>query len=199
MRRLQRTLTASPTAALHAALLVALPGDAPPGARMRFDDVASATAFLRRYLGDALSVRAMRAALEDAMPGAVVGALDDADVVARLATAIARGRVAIVRGPEPRLGPVDAGAEDGAPAESEPPPPARELYWIAFRLVDWDGSPVAGERFRAVLSDGRVETGRLDGDGYVAWHDVAAPGRCTISFPEIDATWDAPAARAEAS
>lgn len=70
--------------------------------------------------------------------------------------------------------------DDGAPSES----PAT-LEWIEIHLLGEDDVPIAGERYRVVLPDGRVIEGRLGPDG-LARIDGIPGGRCTVSFPRMD-------------
>ena len=59
-----------------------------------------------------------------------------------------------------------------------------EKNWIEIKLVDENNQPIAGEKYRITLPDGRVEEGNLDGNG-VARFDSIDPGNCKIAFPEL--------------
>jgi len=51
-------------------------------------------------------------------------------------------------------------------------------------LVDEDGEPASGERYRVTTSDDRVLEGRLDSRG-MARIDGIARGTCQVSFPDL--------------
>lgn len=55
--------------------------------------------------------------------------------------------------------------------------------WIEFRVVDDEGSPAAGERYRVRLPDGSVAEGRLGRDGLLRL-DGIDPGECEVTFPD---------------
>ncbi|RMF79499.1 MAG: type VI secretion system tip protein VgrG [Planctomycetota bacterium] len=57
--------------------------------------------------------------------------------------------------------------------------------WIRIKLVDEEGNPVPGERYRVTCPDGTVKEGSLDANGraYISGID---PGNCDITFPELD-------------
>lgn len=57
--------------------------------------------------------------------------------------------------------------------------------WIEVKLVDREGKPVAGEKYRITLPDGSVDEGTLGGDGSVRI-DGIDPGTCKIAFPDVD-------------
>ena len=57
--------------------------------------------------------------------------------------------------------------------------------WIEIRLVDQDGKPVGGQKYRVTLPDGRKVSGVLDKYG-AARINGFAPGECTVCFPDID-------------
>ena len=63
--------------------------------------------------------------------------------------------------------------------------PRKPKTWVAIRLMDQDGQPIAGEAYKLVLPDGTVEEGCLDetGEAFVNGID---PGECQISFPKLD-------------
>lgn len=61
----------------------------------------------------------------------------------------------------------------------------RQLTWVDIRLVDAEGKPVAGAKYRIELPDGRVLEGTLDENG-LAGVDGIDPGECTLTFPELE-------------
>ncbi len=63
---------------------------------------------------------------------------------------------------------------------------ARKTSWIEIELVDEQGDPVPGQRYRVTLPDGEtVSEGTLDERG-LARLDGIEPGSCKITFPDLD-------------
>jgi hypothetical protein len=60
-----------------------------------------------------------------------------------------------------------------------------ELSWVAFELVDEDGTPIGDVRYRVVLPNGEVREGTLDAQGQAIIQDIAE-GTCKIFFPDLD-------------
>ena len=58
--------------------------------------------------------------------------------------------------------------------------------WIAIKLEDKEGNPVAGAAYRIALPDGKtVAEGTLDDKGH-ARVDGIDPGSCKVTFPNLD-------------
>ncbi len=58
--------------------------------------------------------------------------------------------------------------------------------WIEIHLVDDEGDPVAGERYRVTLPDGStVAEGTTDEKGFAKVTNID-PGTCKVTFPNID-------------
>ena len=67
---------------------------------------------------------------------------------------------------------------------------ARKTSWIEIELVDDDGQPVPGERYRIELSDGSTAEGTLDEKGQARVEGIE-PGSCKVTFPDLDQdTWE---------
>ena len=64
--------------------------------------------------------------------------------------------------------------------------------WVEIDLVDDDGKPIPGEKYRITLPDGStVAEGTLDEKGYARVAGID-PGSCKITFPDLDKdSWDA--------
>lgn len=80
-------------------------------------------------------------------------------------------------------------ADGTQPVPGEPPrpnTPAKRTTWIEIELVNPQGKPVAGERFRIEVPDGTFQEGKLDTQGR-ARIDGIDPGECQVTFPDIDA------------
>jgi hypothetical protein len=109
-----------------------------------------------------------------------------AELLARVAAAIERGDLRVVRAPLPV--PVfrkAATEEDERPAERAAP--VEEKTWIAIRLVDDQSppKPVAFRRYRIELPDGTTREGMLDGEGMARLTGID-PGACKVTFPGLD-------------
>ena len=59
------------------------------------------------------------------------------------------------------------------------------LTWIAIVLVDTEGNPLGGKRYRIQTPDEQVREGILDTSGN-AREEGIEPGTCEVSFPELD-------------
>ncbi|HEY8561052.1 MAG TPA: phage baseplate assembly protein V, partial [Pyrinomonadaceae bacterium] len=58
--------------------------------------------------------------------------------------------------------------------------------WIEIELVDEQGNPIAGERYRVTLPDGRtLAEGTTDEKGFARVSNID-PGNCKITFPRLD-------------
>lgn len=101
--------------------------------------------------------------------------------------ALARGATSAVPGG-------DGAAAAEAPAEASAPPPADEATdtaWIEVVLVGEDDAPIAGERYRLELPDGRTIEGRTNADGRIRAEGIPA-GECALTFLDLDETaWEA--------
>lgn len=73
---------------------------------------------------------------------------------------------------------------DQGPAPQVAPCP-KTLTWVEFQLVDMEGNPVSGIRYRVRLPDGAVKEGTLDRSGKVRF-DGITPGTATINYFELD-------------
>lgn len=84
----------------------------------------------------------------------------------------------------------EADASTSRCARDEPAVSTQPLEWIEIRLVGDGDVPVAGERYRVTLPDGRVVEGRLGPDGIARIAGIPG-GRCTVGFPRMDeSAWD---------
>ncbi|QSQ28420.1 carboxypeptidase regulatory-like domain-containing protein [Pyxidicoccus parkwayensis] len=67
------------------------------------------------------------------------------------------------------------------PAEAPIPEPT----WLAIELKDSEGKPVPHARYVVTLPDGSSREGTLNKNGH-ARVDGVNPGKCHVSFPELD-------------
>jgi hypothetical protein len=73
-------------------------------------------------------------------------------------------------------------------------PVTRPKTWIEIKLVDDEGRPVPGVRYRIELPDGDFQEGTLDGAGHARVEDIE-PGTCRVTFPDLDReSWEPVAA-----
>jgi type VI secretion system secreted protein VgrG len=78
--------------------------------------------------------------------------------------------------------------DDVQDAESdslENPPDEPAKHWIAIKLTDADGVPVAGEKYQVTLPDGSVSAGTLDANGKARIDGISKAGECQITFPGL--------------
>lgn len=103
--------------------------------------------------------------------------------------AIDMERVLVEAIPEIRIRP-SAPKSKPKPSETEgsggPQPASEEAAdWIAFRLVDQRGRPVADRRYEMLRPDGEVDSGVTGGSGWVRLKPIPS-GTCELTFPEIE-------------
>ncbi len=75
-----------------------------------------------------------------------------------------------------------------APSHKEPTDEEEKekKSWIEIELVDEEGNPVPGERYKVILPDGQtVAEGTLDEKGFARISGID-PGTCKITFPNLD-------------
>jgi type VI secretion system secreted protein VgrG len=63
----------------------------------------------------------------------------------------------------------------------------KKKSWIEIKLVDEDGNPVPGERYRITLPDGKTLAQGVTDEKGEARVDGIDPGNCKITFPNLDA------------
>ena len=64
----------------------------------------------------------------------------------------------------------------------------KKKSWIEIKLVDEEGQPVPGEKYRVTLPDGEtVAEGTLDDKGFARIEGID-PGTCRITFPLLDSS-----------
>ncbi len=82
------------------------------------------------------------------------------------------------------------GKYGSTPAKPHKPPKNEEEKkvknsWIEIEMVDEDGQPVPGLKYRVTLPDDSVSEGTLDGKGFARIEGIP-PGSCKVTFPELD-------------
>jgi phage protein D len=71
------------------------------------------------------------------------------------------------------------------PKSQPKPKPQAQADWIEMKLVGEDGKPIANERYRIKLPDGKVYEGYLGADGKLRIEGIDR-GTCELSFPDLD-------------
>lgn len=101
----------------------------------------------------------------------------------RLEQAFDTGELIALEVQRPALGYVARRKKQQAPPPAAEPTP--ESSFIGVQLVDGQGNPVPGARFRLTFPDGSTRDGRLNTQGCIHVEGVT-PGTCQISFPDFD-------------
>jgi hypothetical protein len=73
-------------------------------------------------------------------------------------------------------------AQQGTSASTEP---AGRKTWVEIKLVNKQGAPVAGRKYRVTPPNGPPIEGTLDATG-TARVDNIDPGSCKVTFPDLD-------------
>ena len=74
-----------------------------------------------------------------------------------------------------------AAVEPHKPTEED----TEEKSWIEIEMVDEEDNPVASEKYKITLPDGKVAQGTLDNKGFARVEGIE-PGTCQITFPKLD-------------
>jgi hypothetical protein len=121
-----------------------------------------------------------------------VSVADLADRVAAAQQAFPAQEPAPVQGcPLAQPAPAPAPEPEPVPVAVEPPPPKKdeepkEKTWVEVALVDMEGQPVPGARYRIKLpGEAEPREGTLDDKGRVGFYQID-PGTCKINFPDYD-------------
>lgn len=86
-------------------------------------------------------------------------------------------------------------AQAVAPVAAAPAPPPQqekpqEKHWIEIILVDMDGKPMPGVKYRIAPPSGAPVEGVLNQYGQAGVYQLD-PGNCKITFPELDSeAWE---------
>jgi phage protein D len=75
------------------------------------------------------------------------------------------------------------------PPKVKGPPPEPQPGWLEVELIDHEGQPIGGQRYRVQTADGRVVEGVLDGRGKARVEGVR-PGAHTVTFPGFEREWE---------
>jgi hypothetical protein len=82
-------------------------------------------------------------------------------------------------------------AEVVAPPKKVEQPKTQKKTWVEFVLVDMEGKPVPGVRYRVHLpAEETPHEGVLNNLGQAGFYEIE-PGTCRITFPDLDKdAWD---------
>ena len=70
-------------------------------------------------------------------------------------------------------------------ARKPPEKPTVKKAWIEIILVDNEGKPMPGVKYRITPPGGQPVEGRLNEHGQAGLHQIE-PGNCKITFPDLD-------------
>ena len=69
-------------------------------------------------------------------------------------------------------------------------PKQQKKAWIEIILVDMDGKPMPGVRYRITATGGEQKEGALNEHGQAGYYQIE-PGNCKVTFPDLDKdAWD---------
>lgn len=71
----------------------------------------------------------------------------------------------------------------GPPPDVQPCP--QDKTWVEFCLLDMEGNPVSGQRYRVTLADGSKSEGRTPKSGRVRF-DGVSHGTVSIAYLDLD-------------
>jgi hypothetical protein len=166
------------------------PGEAGARAPRRFDDELSASAFLRRLLGDPEAMRGLREVLARASvsPDRLLG---DDEIIEQLAARLRAGTLSLEV--TTRMRPLPFGGVSDEPDEPLPPREEKVIQDVEFTITDPFDDPFPGLDWVLIYPDGTTKkTGKLGADGIVKESSVP-PGNYQLVFKIVSAArWGAP-------
>jgi hypothetical protein len=151
----------------------------------RLSGRSGALELLRPFRDDPVAMQELRLMAAERHPSIDVSLLADDAVLDLVSRSVASGALAIEA--------FDAGYVESPTGEevqtlAEPEETVvevRPLDWIAIEMVGEDDAPIAGERYRVELPDGKTREGTLDSKGRARIEGIPS-GQCKISFPKLD-------------
>lgn len=100
----------------------------------------------------------------------------------------------VVRQATPAVAAAPSPAPASVPVAPDPPQKVerqKEKTWVEIVLVDMEGNPLPGVKYRIELPGGEIKEGQLNSYGQAAFYELD-PGNCKITFPELDQdAWEA--------
>lgn len=153
-----------------------------------FNDVSAAASFLRRFLSDRTQMENLRSYAEKSI--GPVAKMSDHEIIDQIARRVANGDIQFLKranGTSARRSrlPEQSEAAEGAIPPAQQAEEKKKTAWIEIKLVDMNGDPVAGEKYKLELPDGSTKEGSLDDQG-MARETGIDPGSAKVSFPDLD-------------
>jgi hypothetical protein len=163
---------------------IALPPPKPPPAKPQFVSPAAQVMLEAAKSGTVFCEICERMAAQEAESKKSFAELSRGAVAPRLYTAPPPAEV------KPPSEPAQEVAKSPAAAAQEPEEKKQKTAWVEIILVDAEGKPVPGARYRFTLPDGEVKEGTLNEHGQAGFYQIE-PGNCKITFPDLDKdAWD---------
>jgi len=154
-------------------------------ALLAFRDVGHALSFLREFASDPAQMALLRRLVAGTALGEV-DRLEDSEILEQLAPQLVAGRIMILKsGLRSAVSTQETLAEEAVLASEKKTPVQKKTHWIEIKLIDTEGNPIPGERYRIQLPDGSVEEGYLDSFGHAEYNNIN-PGTCQVTFPDLD-------------
>jgi hypothetical protein len=157
-------------------------------------DYESALSWLRRFKHELRAMTDLRYLLYslDLDP---VDRLDDDQVLARIASALDRGRLRVcdreaTGGTAGSQAAGRTGAKEKTQEEELVVAPQVRKTWVEFAVIDMEGKPVSNRKYVVMLPDGSLHEGMLDRTGVVRFNNID-PENSVFSLPDLDRdAWD---------
>jgi hypothetical protein len=149
---------------------------------LKFNDLPSTQQFLNRFKDDPAALDILRGIIASRAKGLVPQ--EPGEIIRQFSELIIRGEIQLLQSYQPLGGLTGEPAQQPPPGGTPGPTPVKKS-WIEFYLVDSEGKPVPGERYRIKLPDGTTEEKKLDAFGYAEYYGIN-PGKCEISFLDRD-------------
>ncbi len=113
-----------------------------------------------------------------------VARFEDHQIIDSIRMAFAMGRVHLCR---PLLRENEGSGAPPKPAVAEDPIKPKRLTktWVEFEVVDMEGNPAVGCKYKVMLPDGSLHEGTLDKTGIVRFENID-PENSVFTLPDLD-------------
>ncbi len=151
-----------------------------------FRDISHALSFLREFTSDPVQINTLRRILARTSLGEV-DRLEETEILEQLAPLLVTGQIKILKSAlRSAVSTMETAVEEPERVTEAKSAAQKKTSWIEIKLIDMDGNPIPGERYRIKLPDGSTEEGRLDSFGHAEYNNIN-PGTCLVTFPDLDA------------